>query len=123
MRHALSRMVDDAYILDEAKMTAELDQFYISNDLPCPPTLQSQIALPFAPLSEQLELITDANEQTNQLIQAYINCEDDCLLLTHPDGQNCYYLLTKQPVPYSFAQSMEEKCGLRFHSRNGSGQK
>ena len=119
----MSRMVDDAYILDEAKMTAELDQFYISNDLPCPPTLQSQIALPFVPLSEQLELITDANEQTNQLIQAYINCEDDCLLLTHPDGQNCYYLLTRQPVPYSFAQSMEEKCGLHFHSRNGSGQK
>ena len=123
VRHALSRMVDDAYILDEAKMTAELDQFYISNDLPSPPSLQSQIAPPFVPLSEKLELITDANSQEAQLIQAYINREDDCLLLTHPDGQHCYYLLTKQPVPYSFAQSMEEKCGLRFHSRNGSGQK
>ena len=31
-----------------------------------------------------------------------------------------YYLLTKEPVPYSFVQQVEQKTGLLFYSRNGN---
>ena len=39
----------------------------------------------------------------------------------HPDADYHYYLLTKEPVPYSFVQQVEQKTGLLFYSRNGNG--
>lgn len=125
----LTQMTDDAYILDERKMTAELDQFYISSDLPRQAEAMQKTAAEinryFEPISPHLELISnigwpDLPERLHRIF-AYYNPQDDCLLLTYPESPDGYYLLTKQPVPYSFAQYIAQKTGLVFCSRNGHG--
>lgn len=117
-------MADDACQLDQARMTEELDQCYLSSDLPrLPKALEEAnkaIVPPFVPLSSHLELIQDSSRSVSPVF-AYLNQEDDCLLLMHPEATNHYFLLTQQPVPYSFAQEMEGKTGLLFYSRNGNG--
>ena len=124
LHFVLRRMVDDADQLDQARMTEELDQCYLSSDLPrLPKALEEAnkaIVPPFVPLSSHLELIQDSSRSVSPVF-AYLNQEDDCLLLMHPEATNHYFLLTQQPVPYSFAQEMEGKTGLLFYSRKGNG--
>lgn len=129
LHFVLRRMIDDAAILDEARMTEELDQLYFSSDMPkqidALKEIRKGIVPPFVPISSHLELICDGDvkdwENDFYHICAFANKEDDCLLVLHPESQRCYLLMTKQPVPYSFAQEMEEKTGLLFCSRNGNG--
>ena len=96
----------------------------ISSDLPrLPKALEEAnkaIVPPFVPLSSHLELIQDSSRSVSSVF-AYLNQEDDCLLLMHPEATGHYFLLTRHPVPYSFGQEMEQKTGLLFYSRNGNG--
>ena len=117
-------MADDAYQLDQTKMTENLEQCYLSSDLPRLPKaledVNKAIVPPFVPLSAHPELIQNFI-QRGSLTFAYLNQEDDCLLLMHPEATGHYFLLTRHPVPCSFVQEMEQKTGLLFYSRNGNG--
>lgn len=129
MRFVIKRLIDDAAILDEARMTDELDQLYFSNDIPkqlvALNEVRKRITFPFVPISSHLELILDMDvksfEEDFYHILAFVNKDDDCILVMHPDSQRCYLLMTKQLVPYSFAQKVEQQTGLLFCSRNGHG--
>lgn len=124
LHFVLRRMADDAYQLDQTKMTENLEQCYLSSDLPRLPKaledVNKAIVPPFVPLSAHPELIQNFI-QRGSLTFAYLNQEDDCLLLMHPEATGHYFLLTRHPVPYSFVQEMEQKTGLLFYSRNGNG--
>ncbi len=125
----LRRMIDDADHLDKNKMTDELDQCYFSNRLPrktaAMKETRKKIIPPFVPVSSHIEFMIDkkVKDFDNDFyhILAYIDRENGCLLLMHPEADYHYYLLTKEPVPYSFVQQIEQKTGLLFYSRNGNG--
>ena len=93
-------------------MTEELDQSYLSSDLPRLPkaleNVNKVIVPPFIPISYHRELIQGFSQSVSSMF-ACLNQEDDCLLLMHPEATGHYFLLTRQPLPYSFVQEMEGK--------------
>ena len=54
------------------------------------------------------------------VVYAYTNPEKTLLILSF-SAQEKYGLITKEPVPYSFAEQVEEKNGMLFWSWNGKG--
>ena len=56
------------------------------------------------------------------MVYAYTNPEKTLLVLSF-SAQEKYGMITKEPVPYSFAEQVEEKTGMLFWSCNGQGRK
>ena len=56
------------------------------------------------------------------MVYAYTDSEKTLMVLSF-SAQQKYGLITKEPVPYSFAERVEEKTGMLFWSWNGQGRK
>ena len=56
------------------------------------------------------------------VVYAYTDPEKILLLLSFR-AQEKYGMITREPVPYSFAEQVEEKTGMLFWSWNGQGRK
>ena len=56
------------------------------------------------------------------VVYAYTNLEKTLLILSF-SAQEKYGMITREPVPYSFAEQVEEKTGMLFWSWNGQGRK
>lgn len=56
------------------------------------------------------------------MVYAYTDPEKFLLVLSFSVQQK-YGMITKEPVPYSIAEQVEEKTGMLFWSWNGQGRK
>ena len=54
------------------------------------------------------------------VVYAYTDPDRSILLLSF-SAQQQYGLITREPVPYSFVEQVEEKTGMLFWSKNGQG--
>ena len=70
----------------------------------------------------RVELSIKSTDPEDYMVYAYTNPEKTLLILSF-SAQQKYGLITKEPVPYSIAEQVEEKTGMLFWSWNGQGRK
>lgn len=121
----------DWWELHQTRMTEELSPFYIGCSLPRKldelRKVRQRMEEWLVPISSKAELLRvemsgkNAGPE-NYVVYAYTNPEKTLLVLSF-SAQQKYGLITKEPVPYSFAERVEEKTGMLFWSWNGQGRK
>ncbi len=131
IQHVLDKVMRDWWELHQTRMTEELSPFYIGCSLPRKldelRKVRQRMEEWLVPISSKAELLRvemsgkNAGPE-NYVVYAYTNPEKTLLVLSF-SAQQKYGLITKEPVPYSFAEWVEEKTGMLFWSWNGQGRK
>ena len=131
IQHVLDKVMRDWWELHQTRMTEELSPFYIGCSLPRKldelRKVRQRMEEWLVPISSKAELLRvemsgkNAGPE-NYVVYAYTNPEKTLLVLSF-SAQQKYGLITKEPVPYSFAERVEEKAGMLFWSWNGQGRK
>lgn len=131
IQHVLDKVMRDWWELHQIQMTEEMSPFYIGCSLPRKldelRKVRQRMEEWLVPISSKAELLRvemsgkNAGPE-NYVVYAYTNPEKTLLVLSF-SAQQKYGLITKEPVPYSFAERVEEKTGMLFWSWNGQGRK
>ena len=131
IHHVLDKVMRDWWELHQSRMTEELSPFYIGCSLPRKldelRKVRQRMEEWLVPISSKAELLRVEMSRKNAgpedyVVYAYTNPEKTLLVLSF-SAQQKYGLITKEPVPYSFAERVEEKTGMLFWSWNGQGRK
>ena len=131
IQHVLNKVMRDWWDLHQTQMTEELSPFYIGCSLPKKldelRKVRQRMEEWLLPISSKAELLRVDIFGKNvgpedYVVYAYTNPEKNLLVLSF-SAQQKYGLITKEPVPYSFAEQVEEKTGMLFWSWNGQGRK
>ncbi|MEY8522163.1 SMI1/KNR4 family protein [bacterium 1XD8-76] len=129
IQHVLNKVMRDWWDLHQTQMTEELSPFYIGCSLPKKldelRKVRQRMEEWLLPISSKAELLRVDIFGKNvgpedYVVYAYTNPEKNLLVLSF-SAQQKYGLITKEPVPYSFAEQVEEKTGMLFWSWNGQG--
>ena len=129
IQHVLDKVMRDWWDLHQTQMTEELSPFYIGCSLPKKldelRKVRQRMEEWLLPISSKAELLRVDIFGKNvgpedYVVYAYTNPEKNLLVLSF-SAQQKYGLITKEPVPYSFAEQVEEKTGMLFWSWNGQG--
>lgn len=119
----------DWWELHQTRMTEELSPFYIGCSLPKKldelRKVRQRMEEWLLPISSKAELLRVDIFGKNvgpedYVVYAYTDSEKTLMVLSF-SAQQKYGLITKEPVPYSFAEQVEEKTGMLFWSWNGQG--
>ena len=119
----------DWWELHQTRMTEELSPFYIGCSLPKKldemRKVREGLERWLIPVSSKPELIRVELSRKNggpedYVVYAYTDPDKRVLLLSF-SAQQQYGLITREPVPYSFAEQVEEKTGMMFWSWNRQG--
>ena len=131
IHHVLDKVMRDWWELHQSRMTEELSPFYIGCSLPRKldelRKVRQRMEEWLVPISSKAELLRvemsgkNAGPE-NYVVYAYTNPEKTLLVLSF-SAQEKYGMITREPVPYSFAEQVEEKTGMLFWSWNGQGRK
>ena len=131
IQHVLDKVMRDWWELHQTRMTEELSPFYIGCSLPRKldelRKVRQRMEEWLVPISSKAELLRVEMSGKNAgpedyVVYAYTNLEKTLLILTF-SAQEKYGMITREPVPYSFAEQVEEKTGMLFWSWNGQGRK
>lgn len=131
IHHVLDKVMRDWWELHQSRMTEELSPFYIGCPLPKKldelRKVRQRMEEWLVPISSKAELLRVEMSRKNAgpedyVVYAYTDPEKSLLVLSF-SAQQKYGLITKEPVPYSFAEWVEEKTGMLFWSWNGQGRK
>lgn len=131
IHHVLDKVRRDWWELHQSRMTEELSPFYIGCPLPKKldelRKVRQRMEEWLVPISSKAELLRVDIFGKNvgpedYVVYAYTNPEKTLLVLSF-SAQQKYGLITKEPVPYSIAEQVEEKTGMLFWSWNGQGRK
>ncbi len=129
IHHVLDKVLWDWWNQHETRMTEELSPFYISFSLPKPleemRKVREGLERWLIPVSSKPELMRMELSGKNvgpedYVVYAYTDPDRSILLLSF-SAQQQYGLITREPVPYSFVEQVEEKTGMLFWSKNGQG--
>ena len=129
IHHVLDKVRQDWWDLHQSRMTGELSPFYIGCSLPKKldelRKVRQRMEEWLVPISSKAELLRVDIFGKNvgpedYVVYAYTNLEKTLLILTF-SAQEKYGMITREPVPYSFAEQVEEKTGMLFWSWNGQG--
>ena len=121
----------DWWELHQTRMTEELSPFYIGCSLPRKldelRKVRQRMEEWLVPISSKAELLRVEMSRKNAgpedyVVYAYTDPEKFLLVLSFSVQQK-YGMITKEPVPYSIAEQVEEKTGMLFWSWNGQGRK
>ena len=121
----------DWWELHQSRMTEELSPFYIGCPLPKKldelRKVRQRMEEWLVPITSKAELLRVDIFGKNvgpedYVVYAYTNPEKTLLVLSF-SAQEKYGMITREPVPYSFAEQVEEKTGMLFWSWNGQGRK
>lgn len=131
IQHVLDKVMRDWWELHQTQMTEELSPFYIGCSLPRKldelRKVRQRMEAWLVPISSKAELLRvemsgkNAGPE-NYVVYAYTDPEKSLLVLSF-SAQQKYGMITKEPVPYSIAEQVEEKTGMLFWSWNGQGRK
>lgn len=131
IHHVLDKVMRDWWELHQSRMTEELSPFYIGCPLPKKldelRKVRQRMEEWLVPISSKAELLRVDIFGKNvgpedYVFYAYTDSEKNLMVLSF-SAQQKYGLITKEPVPYSFAERVEEKTGMLFWSWNGQGRK
>ena len=131
IHHVLDKVMRDWWELHQSRMTEELSPFYIGCPLPKKldelRKVRQRMEEWLVPISSKAELLRVDIFGKNvgpedYVVYAYTDPEKKLMVLSF-SAQQKYGLITKEPVPYSFAEWVEEKTGMLFWSWNGQGRK
>lgn len=131
IHHVLDKVMRDWWELHQSRMTEELSPFYIGCPLPKKldelRKVRQRMEEWLVPISSKTELLRVDIFGKNvgpedYVVYAYTDSEKTLMVLSF-SAQQKYGLITKEPVPYSFAEQVEEKTGMLFWSWNGQGRK
>ncbi len=131
IHHVLDKVMRDWWELHQSRMTEELSPFYIGCPLPKKldelRKVRQRMEEWLVPISSKAELLRVDIFGKNvgpedYVVYAYTDSEKNLMILSF-SAQQKYGLITKEPVPYSFAERVEEKTGMLFWSWNGQGRK
>ena len=131
IQHVLNKVMRDWWELHQTRMTEELSPFYIGCSLPKKldelRKVRQRMEEWLLPISSKAELLRVDIFGKNvgpedYVVYAYTDSEKTLMVLSF-SAQQKYGLITKEPVPYSFAEQVEEKTGMLFWSWNGQGRK
>ena len=131
IQHVLNKVMRDWWELHQSRMTEELSPFYIGCPLPKKldelRKVRQRMEEWLVPISSKAELLRVDIFGKNvgpedYVVYAYTDSEKTLMVLSF-SAQQKYGLITKEPVPYSFAEQVEEKTGMLFWSWNGQGRK
>ena len=131
IHHVLDKVMRDWWELHQSRMTEELSPFYIGCPLPKKldelRKVRQRMEEWLVPISSKAELLRVDIFGKNvgpedYVVYAYTDSEKTLMVLSF-SAQQKYGLITKEPVPYSFAERVEEKTGMLFWSWNGQGRK
>jgi hypothetical protein len=131
IHHVLDKVMRDWWELHQSRMTEELSPFYIGCPLPKKldelRKVRQRMEEWLIPISSKAELLRVDIFGKNvgpedYVVYAYTDSEKKLMVLSF-SAQQKYGLITKEPVPYSFAERVEEKTGMLFWSWNGQGRK
>ena len=131
IQHVLDKVMRDWWELHQSRMTEELSPFYIGCPLPKKldelRKVRQRMEEWLVPISSKAELLRVDIFGKNvgpedYVVYAYTDSEKNLMVLSF-SAQQKYGLITKEPVPYSFAERVEEKTGMLFWSWNGQGRK
>ena len=131
IHHVLDKVMRDWWELHQSRMTEELSPFYIGCPLPKKldelRKVRQRMEEWLVPISSKAELLRVDIFRKNvgpedYVVYAYTDSEKTLMVLSF-SAQQKYGLITKEPVPYSFAEQVEEKTGMLFWSWNGQGRK
>ena len=131
IHHVLNKVMRDWWDLHQTQMTEELSPFYIGCPLPKKldelRKVRQRMEEWLVPISSKAELLRVDIFGKNvgpedYVVYAYTDSEKNLMVLSF-SAQQKYGLITKEPVPYSFAEWVEEKTGMLFWSWNGQGRK
>ena len=131
IHHVLDKVMRDWWELHQSRMTEELSPFYIGCPLPKKldelRKVRQRMEEWLVPISSKAELLRVDIFGKNvgpedYVVYAYTDSEKKLMVLSF-SAQQKYGLITKEPVPYSFAEWVEEKTGMLFWSWNGQGRK
>ncbi len=129
IQHVLNKVMRDWWELHQTRMTEELSPFYIGCSLPKKldelRKVRQRMEEWLLPISSKAELLRVDIFGKNvgpedYVVYAYTDSEKTLMVLSF-SAQQKYGLITKEPVPYSFAEQVEEKTGMLFWSWNGQG--
>ena len=129
IHHVLDKVMRDWWELHQSRMTEELSPFYIGCPLPKKldelRKVRQRMEEWLVPISSKAELLRVDIFGKNvgpedYVVYAYTNPEKTLLVLSF-SAQEKYGMITREPVPYSFAEQVEEKTGMLFWSWNGQG--
>ena len=129
IQHVLNKVMRDWWDLHQTQMTEELSPFYIGCSLPKKldelRKVRQRMEEWLLPISSKAELLRVDIFGKNvgpedYVVYAYTDSEKTLMVLSF-SAQQKYGLITKEPVPYSFAEQVEEKTGMLFWSWNGQG--
>ena len=129
IQHVLNKVMRDWWDLHQTQMTEELSPFYIGCSLPKKldelRKVRQRMEEWLLPISSKAELLRVDIFGKNvgpedYVVYAYTNPEKTLLVLSFSAQEN-YGMITREPVPYSFAEQVEEKTGMLFWSWNGQG--
>lgn len=131
IHHVLDKVMRDWWELHQSRMTEELSPFYIGCSLPRKldelRKVRQRMEEWLVPISSKAELLRVEMSGKNAgpedyVVYAYTNPEKTLLILSF-SAQEKYGMITREPVPYSIAEQVEEKTGMLFWSWNGQGRK
>ena len=131
IHHVLDKVMRDWWELHQSRMTEELSPFYIGCPLPKKldelRKVRQRMEEWLVPISSKAELLRVDIFGKNvgpedYVVYAYTDSEKTLMVLSF-SAQQKYGLIAKEPVPYSFAEWVEEKTGMLFWSWNGQGRK
>ena len=129
IQHVLNKVMRDWWEFHQTRMTEELSPFYIGCSLPKKldelRKVRQRMEEWLLPISSKAELLRVDIFGKNvgpedYVVYAYTDSEKTLMVLSF-SAQQKYGLITKEPVPYSFAEQVEEKTGMLFWSWNGQG--
>ncbi|MEH2937403.1 SMI1/KNR4 family protein [Lawsonibacter sp. JLR.KK007] len=129
IHHVLDKVRQDWWDLHQSRMTGELSPFYIGCSLPKKldelRKVRQRMEEWLVPITSKAELLRVDIFGKNvgpedYVVYAYTNPEKTLLVLSFSAQEN-YGMITREPVPYSFAEQVEEKTGMLFWSWNGQG--
>ena len=124
IHHVLDKVLQDWWDLHQSRMTEEMSPFYIGCSLPKKldemRKVRQRMEKWLVPISSKAELIRVELFRKNAgpedyVVYAYTDPEKTLLILSF-SAQEKYGMITKKPVPYSFAEQVEEKTGMLFWS-------
>lgn len=131
IHHVLDKVMRDWWELHQSRMTEELSPFYIGCSLPRKldelRKVRQRMEEWLVPISSKAELLRVEMSGKNAgpedyVVYAYTNPEKTLLILSF-SAQEKYGMITRELVPYSIAEQVEEKTGMLFWSWNGQGRK
>ena len=129
IQHVLDKVLWDWWNQHQTRMTEEMSPFYIGCSLPKKldemRKVRQRMEQWLVPISSKAELIRVELSRKNAgpedyVVYAYTDPEKILLLLSFR-AQEKYGMITREPVPYSFAEQVEKKTGMLFWSWNGQG--